>query len=162
MVSGSPSVASEGGGAGIQSAPLFTYTQQFEENFPYYLAIGMTEEQYWDGDPQLAKSYRKAEEIRNEKKNQEMWLQGLYIYEALCDAAPLFHDLAKKGTKAHKYTEKPYAITKSAREQEAEAKEKAVFNKGMRFMETLMASSKKKYSQDRLAEKKEVNGDGNS
>ena len=84
---------------GVSQPTQIKYGEVFNTHFPYYLSIGMTEEQYWDGDPELVKYYRKAEEIRNEKRNQELWLQGMYIYEALCDASPIFHAFAKKGTK---------------------------------------------------------------
>ena len=115
MVSGSLSVK-EGGERNVR--PLFlTYTEQFYEMFPYYLSIGMTPEQYWDGDPMLAKYYRQADELRNERKNQELWLQGLYVYEALCDVAPIMHAMAKKGTKAQPYPERPYSLTEKQRRQ---------------------------------------------
>ena len=130
---------------GDQYAPLITYTQRFYEAFPYYIAIGMTPEQYWDGDPELVKYYRKAEEIRNEKRNQELWLQGMYIYEALCDASPIFHAFAKKGTKPRPYSTSPYALTVKEQKKEKEAKEKAVSSKGKRYMEALMASTNKKF-----------------
>lgn len=144
MVSGSLSHA-EGSELGDQSAPLHTYTKRFYEAFPYYLAIGMTPEQYWDGDPELVKYYRKAEEIRNEKRNQELWLQGMYIYEALCDASPIFHAFAKKGTKPRPYSTAPYALTVKEQRREKEVKEKAVSSKGKRYMEALMASTNKRF-----------------
>ena len=61
-----------------RSAPP-SYSEIFLAKFPYYLSIGMTEEQYWDRDSTLVKSYRKAEELRKERVNQEMWLQGMYL-----------------------------------------------------------------------------------
>ena len=33
----------------MRPAPRFAYTQKFYDVFPYYLAIGMTPEQYWEG-----------------------------------------------------------------------------------------------------------------
>ena len=81
------------------SLPFSTYTERFYEQFPYYLSIGMTPDQYWDGDPALVKYYRKADELKWERKNQELWLQGMYFYEAICDASPVLHAFAKKGTK---------------------------------------------------------------
>ena len=50
MVSNSLS-SSEGGGGASATAPLKSYTEKFIELFPYYLSIGMTEEQLekiWD------------------------------------------------------------------------------------------------------------------
>ena len=43
----------------------------------------MTEEQYWDRDCLLVKYYREAEELRNEKLNQQAWLQGMYTMTQL-------------------------------------------------------------------------------
>ena len=105
----------------------------------------MTPEQYWDGDATLAKYYRKAEKIRNEKRNQELWLQGMYIYEALCDVAPILQAFAKKGTKPRPYSSAPYALTAEERDAEREAKEKAVAAKGRRMLEALTASANKRF-----------------
>jgi hypothetical protein len=145
LVSGSLS-ANEGSGR-ESPLPFLTYTEQFNEQFPYYLAIGMTPEQYWEGDPTLAKYYRKAEEIRVEKRNQEMWLQGMYIYEAICDASPILHAFAKRGTKPHPYTEKPYVINDTQRKREDKSKEKAVFDKGKKMMEAFMKATNNKFKE---------------
>ena len=145
MVSGSLSVTGEGE-RNVRS-PFLTYTEQFYEVFPYYLSIGMTDEQFWDGDPHLAKYYRQADELRIERRNQELWLQGLYVYEAMCDVAPIMHAMAKKGTKARPYPEQPYAITEKQRKQEAEGKERAIANKGKRMMEMFMRQTNKHYGE---------------
>lgn len=128
-------------------SPFSTYTEQFYEVFPYYLSIGMTYEQFWDGDPMLAKYYRQAEEIRTDRRNQELWLQGMYIYEALCDVAPLHHAFAKRGVKANPYSERPYAITEKQRVREAEEKERLNALKAKRFMEALMSSTNAKFKE---------------
>lgn len=108
--------------------------------FPYYLSIGMTYEQYWEGDPALAKFYRDAEELRNEKRNQDLWLQGMYIYDALCDVSPVLRAFAKKGTKPLPYPANPYPLTEKQRRREQEAKERKLAEKGRRFMEAIMQS----------------------
>lgn len=144
MVSGSPSYSTRSE-EGNQTAPHVTYTERFCEAFPYYLAMGMTPEQFWDGDPDLARYYRKAEEIRNEKRNQELWLQGLYIYEALCDASPIFHSFAKKGTKPRPYAEHPYSLTDKERKKEQQAKEQSMRDKGKRYMEAIMLQTNKRF-----------------
>ena len=129
------------------SLPHSTYTEQFYEMFPYYLSIGMTPEQYWDGDCTLVKYYRKAEELRNEKRNQELWLQGMYIYEAICDVSPILHAFAKKGAKPHPYPSKPYAISEKQIRLEREEKERKIAEKGKRFMEALMQSTNKRFGE---------------
>jgi hypothetical protein len=45
------------------------------------------------------------------KKNEELWLQGLYIYNALCSVSPVLHAFAKPGTKAHPYMDEPIPRT---------------------------------------------------
>ena len=98
-----------------------SYTEIIQKNFPYYLALGMTYDEYFKDDPILTKYYREAFEIKRDIKNQELWLQGLYFYEALLDVSPLLQAFAKKGTKAHKYRDEPYIISeKKAREKEIE------------------------------------------
>ena len=143
LVSGSLSALD--GSEQVGSLPFITYTERFNEQFPYYLSIGMTPEQYWDGDPELAKFYRKADEIRLERRNQELWLQGMYVYEAICDASPILHSYAKKGTKPHPYADKPYPLTEKRRKQDTESKDKAVFDKGKKFMEAFMTSYNAKF-----------------
>ena len=71
----------------------------------------MTYEQYWDGDCQLVKYYRKAHEMQQDRRNQELWLLGLYVYEAVSDLAPILHAFAKSGTKPHPYPNEPFPRT---------------------------------------------------
>ena len=137
--------STEGSGGVTATAPLKTYTEKFDELFPYYLSIGMTEEQYWDRDSTLVKSYRKAEELRTNRRNQEMWLQGAYVYDALCRVSPLLHAFAKKGSKPAPYLEEPFAINEKQVEHKQEVKEKKSFNKGKAMMETFMAQHNKKF-----------------
>ena len=140
MVSGSLSATMEGSERD-SSLPFVTYTERFYEQFPYYLSIGMTPEQYWDGDPYLARAFRKADELRMERKNQELWLQGMYIYEAICDASPILHDFAKKGTK-------PYPITEKQHRRNTVDKEKEKFDKGKKLMEAFMKANNSRFKGD--------------
>ncbi len=143
LVSGS--LSANEGSEQYSSPPLFTYTEKFYELFPYYLSIGMTYEQYWEGDSTLVKYYRKAEELRNEKRNQELWLQGMYIYEALCDVSPVLHAFAKKGTKPTPYSDRPYALTAEQNRRKEEEKQRRLVEKGKKFMEAMAASINKKF-----------------
>lgn len=143
-------LSSPGGSGGDSStaAPLKTYTETFNEIFPQYLSIGMTEEQYWDGDCQLVVAFRKADEIRMKRKNMELWLQGLYFYDALCRVSPILHVFAKKGTKAEPYPSEPYALTNEQKENKEEKQAKSVFEKGKRFMESFMMKNNKKFERE--------------
>ena len=148
----SSSLSATGGSELNSSAPSITYTEKFYELFPYYLAIGMTYEQYWEGDCTLAKYYRKADEIKKERRNEELWLQGMYIYEALCDVSPVLHAFAKKGTKPQPYSEKPYVITEAQQKRAEEERARKIAEKGKRLMEALMASTNKRFGGETQSE----------
>lgn len=144
MVSGSLSSAERSGGSPA-TAPLLTYTNKFNELFPYYLAIGMSEEQYWDKDSTLVVAYRKAEELKTNQKNNEMWLQGAYFYDALCRVSPILHAFAKKNAKPLPYPSEAYSLNEKQEAVKKEAKAKSVFDKGKRMMEGFMTSHNKKF-----------------
>ena len=125
-----------------RSAPI-SYTEIFNKHFPYYLSIGMTEEQYWDKDCELVKYYREADRLRLERENQNMWLQGMYIYEAISRLVPVLHAFAKKGTKAKPYIDAPFPVTEQSKKKADIKKEKAVSEKGLRYMQQFMAQNSK-------------------
>ncbi len=110
------------------SAPPLSYSEVFVRQFPFYLALGMTYDQYWNEDCMLVKSYREAYELRRRERNHDLWLQGLYIYNALCSASPLFR-FSTKPVKAHPYLEEPFAITKEENENRAQREERLRYEK---------------------------------
>ena len=71
----------------IESRAPKTYTEIFDECFPFYLSIGMTYEQYWEGDSALPIFYRKAFEMKQKRDFEDTdlksWLQGRYMIEAI-------------------------------------------------------------------------------
>lgn len=44
--------------------------------------MGMSADEYWDGDVWLAKAYRDAWKIKEENNNISQWLNGYYVYQA--------------------------------------------------------------------------------
>lgn len=93
------------------------YHELAEKLCPDYMAMGMSYDDYWNGEPDMVRYYRKTDELKKKQRNFDFWLQGLYIYEALLDASPMFHDLAKS-PKPIPYLSEPYALSK----EEIEAK----------------------------------------
>ena len=53
---------------------------------PFYLLCGMSYDEFWYGDPIRAVAYREAHRLRIEQANQQLWLQGLYVYNAVAVA----------------------------------------------------------------------------
>lgn len=97
-------------------------TAIFNECFPFYLSIGMSYEQYWNGDNELPKLYRKAYKMRQEQTNHEAWLHGLYVYDAFCSA---MSHLSSNKSSHQTYAEKPYDFKPNKEEKVEEAQAQA-------------------------------------
>ena len=99
----------------------------------------MTPEQYWDGDAELTKAYRKAHDLKQKQRNRELWLQGMYVYEAICDCSPIYNFWSKKREKPRPYPTEPYPITpqeiRERKEREARKKQRAMKKKMKEYME---------------------------
>lgn len=88
------------------------------------MAMGMTWEQYWHGDVTMVQIFAEAERLRQQRQNNQAWLQGRYIYDALLCVAPVLQAFAAKGTKPTPYIEQPYEIAAAQKEDVAPAKSK--------------------------------------
>lgn len=104
-----------------EEPPPLSYTEIFREQFPYYLHLGMTYQEYWQMDCELVRAYRKAYEFKQEYDNSLLWLQGLYIYKAMEAQRPGWNFWAKH-PKLEKYLEKPIAVTDEMRKRYAAEK----------------------------------------
>lgn len=107
------------------------------------MSIGMSYDDFWNGDVSMVKAYRKANELRDKRNNQDMWLQGRYFYDALCAASPLYRFTMKKGMiKPEPYTSEPYPITEAElrerEEREAKAKEERLKAEFTAFVERML------------------------
>ena len=114
--------------------------------------MGMTYDEYWNHSPSLVRAYRKAWQMKREQKNYEMWMQGMYVYNALLCVAPVMRAPIGGGkVEPGKYPDKPYPLTeKEVQEREAE-KERENFE---RFLAQLKADNKR--VQDQRQEVSEV------
>lgn len=115
--------------------------------------MGMSYRQFWEEDSTLVIAYRKAQELKNEQRNTEMWLQGLYIYEALCCVAPVMNAFAKTGTRPRKYSEKPYIFKGSVMEKREQEQK---INRQMAKMEEYMAIFNKRFADQKRKEVSET------
>lgn len=129
-----------GGGEGSPKTPT-TSRELFAKVFPAYLAMGMTYDEFYNQDHELVIAYRKASEMKREKENADMWLQGLYVYQAVARVAPLLIPFAKH-PKAEPYLDKPIPLTKEKAEKESK---QAVEDKGIAYMKAKMIEINKKF-----------------
>lgn len=89
------------------------------------MSYGMTPDEFWNGHCKLAVSYREKSRLEREKVNEQLWLQGMYIYDAV---GRLFSKHPKK------YPERPYELSNGYKSSK-EYKEAA----GIKFMEEYAA-----------------------
>ena len=109
-------------GSEVEHTSLSTF---FEKQCPIYMTYGMTYDEFWYGDVYKAKFYRESYKLRVKQIDEQLWMQGMYIYEALCDVSPILHAFSKEGTKPLPYSDRPYTFQiqeKSEKEKEQEIK----------------------------------------
>ena len=84
----------------------------------------MSYAEYWEGDPSLTRYYRKAYRIKQDEINNNAWLQGLYIYDAVSTA--LFNALRGMGKSkppAKDYAKQPYDLNNKVKTEAEKARE---------------------------------------
>lgn len=96
--------------------------ETFRKFCPYYLHLGMTWDQYWHGDPWMVVYYYEAHKLEIEQRNQELWMQGAYIYDAF--TVVLSNAFAAKGSTPKRYMEKPIDILPKTEEEKAAEEER--------------------------------------
>lgn len=80
------------------------------------MLYGMTYEQFWHGEPWMAKAYKQMHMLKRKQQNEIMWVNGMYQLNALQVALNNAFDKHKI-----KYVEKPFDIfpkTEIEKEQE--------------------------------------------
>lgn len=88
-----------------------TYKKLFWEAYPAYIAMGMTSDEYWNGDAEACVAYRKARDERMKFEDAMLWRQGLYFYHALCSVAPYLN--AFRPQKPQEYIKEPFGFNRN-------------------------------------------------
>ncbi len=100
-------------------------TLLFNECCPFYMSIGMSYKEFWEGDVCLPRIYMQAYEIQQKRRLQEMnysaWLSGVYIMRAY--EVVMHNAFAEQGTEPVQYYSKPIELT---REQAAESNDEDI------------------------------------
>lgn len=129
----------------IVTRPKF-YSEQFERVCPYYMAMGMSYRDFWDGDVEIAKVTRLAHEIKLDEANQMAWLQGLYVYQAVGALAPVLKAFCKG--KAKPYVKEPFGASERRikAEEREDAKHKREDDAFNAYMTAWMSQTNKKFA----------------
>lgn len=123
-------------------------TQLFENLCPIYMSYGMSYDEYWHGDAYIVKYYKEAYKLKLQAQDENNWMQGMYVYEAILDCSPILHAFSKKGTKPLQYATKPYLIDKFRKKTKQEI-EREKENERLKFivqMENWFNATKQKFT----------------
>ena len=84
-------------------APQSQFGTYLDQLCPYAMAWGMSWSEFWYDSLDRLHDYWQANQFSIERRNQELWLQGIYIHAAIASC----FDSKKRA----KYPDKPYRIT---------------------------------------------------
>lgn len=88
------------------------------------MAIGISEGEFWKLNIRKLRPYLLAENIKRERENYMLWLQGIYNMKAF--SVVLGNAFSKKSGKPQEYFSKPIRITPYTKEEEEERKRQAL------------------------------------
>ena len=97
----------------------------------------MSYDEFWTCEPERYVVYRKAYELNRKRRNEDLWLQGLYNFKAISTAISNVH-LDGKHHELNKYFEKPIELfekTKTKEKSDVEVAKQTVIDKFTRLKE---------------------------
>lgn len=106
----------------------------------------MTYEDYWNRDSTLVRAYRKAAQIQRDLANQQAWLNGMYVYNAICCVLPSLN--AFKPKRPSKYPEQPFEFESAQKhepKQKVETKQHKQDMKAKTMMEIFALNFNKRF-----------------
>lgn len=89
--------------------------------------------------PYLVSSYQKAYRLKREHENENAWLAGLYVFNAVSVA--VYNSFRDRGKKAEKYIERPIDIFPLT-EKEKQKREMDEWNKIQRQLQAMQRAQK--------------------
>ncbi|MBE6890028.1 MAG: hypothetical protein E7485_08460 [Ruminococcaceae bacterium] len=105
------------------NAPII---ELFEKACPFYMSIGMSYEEFWEGNVALPIFYLKAHRMKAEQEHEQLdyaaWLNGVYTKRAY--EVVLANAFSKQGTPMQTYYDKPMSQLKKEHKKSDEEKER--------------------------------------
>ena len=88
------------------------------------MSIGMTYDEFWNQDVTIVRAFRKADELNRRRQNEMLWMQGVYIREALLSTVG--NMFSGKGATPIEYPKEPYPVTADQIEEKKERERKSM------------------------------------
>ena len=117
-----------------------SFRKIFARDFPYFLSLGMTYEQYYYGDPLLVRDFLQAEVYRRKRDNYNMWLGGLYMREAIMSS--IGNAFIGKGDPPYEYMDKPIPMDEEDIEAKKAEQEEREIEQAKVYMQLLVEQGK--------------------
>lgn len=117
--------------------------------------MGMTWEQYWDGDVWMAQDFRKAHKMKLEAENRNAYIHGMYTYAAIASMVPVLRPFSK-AKKPEDYLTEPLDLYGKEVKPKQESKEEKTMNTARTLFEVWAVNFNDKFDEREKNEGKEV------
>lgn len=124
----------------VPDAPESNITQYLETVCPYYMLYGMGYDEFWNSSLDRLHDYWQMYQFNIERRNQELWLQGMYIREAVASCL----------SKQAKYPDKPHRITEMTEVEREEENRRKVEKLREQFIEIKRRSDMRRKESERV------------
>jgi hypothetical protein len=94
-------------------------TDAFEKACPIYMSYGMSYNDFWYGSAFMTKFYRESHKLKIQEQDENNWMIGTYVYEAIMDCSPILRAFSK-AKKPLPYAQKPYLYDKLTEDKKTE------------------------------------------
>lgn len=111
------SCKNDGVGDSDKEQPTLSYTEIFYQCLPHYLVMGMSADEFWNCDPRMYRVYREKDRLENERKNELLWMAGVYTLRAIQSSI---------SDESEPYPERPFDLNLRREEEEEEEQEMTV------------------------------------
>lgn len=101
------------------------------------MAIGMTYDQYWYGDPTMVRAFYEAHKLRLQHENEMAWMYGTYTMRAL--DATVGNMFREKSVKPSEYPKEPINL---AVEEEKQKKSDSEELFALAYMQNMVMAGK--------------------
>lgn len=128
------------------------------------MSLGMTYEQYWDGDVWMVRDFRKSHKLILEAQNRHAYIQGMYVYSAIASMVPVLRPFSK-ARKPEEYLKEPIDFygreqivdRKADRPQKSEREQSG--NKARQLMEIWAVNFNQKFEERQREMAQKSNGE---
>lgn len=118
------------------------------------MSIGVSYNDFWHNDEfEICRYAQQAEKISQRRRNSELWLGSVYMFRALIDASPSFHDFGDGKSHEIKFSvDKPFPLTKEEADEEERQKELKYNEEFARRMQTIARMHNQKFKEKKNQE----------